>query len=148
MKRGINEVSAVMTLEESVFTYIQLWQSIEAGKGVGITSSDLNRNIEHPDKPSGKHSERRFAEMIRGMSSIVESEELWEGQVVFKLREQNSPLDQCEGILQDVISNLRRRNKKVHSSASRIAIDRREFEIIIEDLMAAGEFLRIAKQES
>ena len=144
MKRGSDEVSAGKTLEESVFTYIQLGQSIEDGEGVGITISDLNRNIEHPDKPS---SERRFAERIRGMFSIVESDELWQGQVVFGIRKQNSPFDQCEAILQDVISNLHRRNNACHRART-VAIDQSEFEIIIEDLMAAGEFLRIAKQES
>ena len=150
MKRGVHEVSVDKSLEECVYEYIQLWQGMENGKGVGITCADLNNNIEHPEKPTGKYSERRFTEMMRGMSSLTESDEPWEGKVVFKIKEpsaDNSPLDQTEQILQDVIKNMDNLNNQYHPAATRITINREEFTHIIEDLMAAEEFLRIGRQE-
>ena len=136
-----NEVSAGMTLEESVFRYTQYWQVIEDGEGVGITIFDLNRNIAHPDKPIGKNSERRFQAKISGMSSIVKSDKLWEGQVVFKIRES------CEDMLQRVITNLQRRRNNSDPRTTCITIPRSEFESLIADLKAAEESLRIAKQD-
>ena len=67
-------------------TFIQRWQSTKDGEGMGITCAHLNLNIEHPEKPKGKKSERLFTEMLRRMPSIVESEELWQGKAVFKLK--------------------------------------------------------------
>ena len=75
-----------VALEEWVFAYIDRWQHIENGEGLGITITDLNRNIEHPDKPCGKYSGRRFVKMIRRMASIVECDGLWQSQVVFKTK--------------------------------------------------------------
>ena len=67
-------------------TFIQCWQDTKDGEGMGITCAHLNLNIEHPEKPKGKKSERLFTEMLRRMPSIVESKELWQGKAVFKLK--------------------------------------------------------------
>ena len=154
MKRGADEISADRTLEECVYIYIQHWQTKHNGKGVGIAVDDLNHNIVHPEKPTGKHSERRFKEMMRGMSSLTESDELWNNKVVFKIKARSisrsllrSSCDSAGQILRDVVSKFQNQINAYHPAAKRIAIDRNEFTIIVEDLMAAEEFVRVARNE-
>ena len=154
MKRGADEISTDRTLEECVYMYIQRWQPKHNGKGVGIAVDHLNHNIVHPEKPTGKRSEHRFKEMLRGMSSLTESDELWNHKVVFKIKARSisrsllrSSCDSAGQLLREVVSKLQKRINEYHPAATRIAIDRNACTIMVEDLMAVEEYLRVARNE-
>ena len=115
MKRGADEISADRILEECVYMYIQRWQPRHNGKGVGIAVHDLNKNIVHPEKPTGKGSERQFTEMLRGMSSLTESDELWKKKSYSK-----SKNEVPEGLFSDQVVILLDRYCKTWSRTFKI----------------------------
>ena len=84
------DVSQEGTLEETVYNYIKKWQGVENGKGVGITVDHLNRNM-------------------REMKSLHESEVLWDGHVVFQLKEQQSELQQAKNSRSAVANDMQNR---------------------------------------
>ena len=156
-KKTTEDVSD-MTLEQSIYAYIDKYQMFQHGEGVGITISDLNRNIDHPDKLKGKHSEKHLKEMIRSMSSLQEAKDLWKGEVVIKIRKQRtyfspprrtdfSPLAQCEEILQGVIFNLQQRRNNCDPQEALIYFQRTDYEALISDLRDAHEALRLSHHE-
>ena len=162
-KRGMaNEVPKVVTgmsLEESIYDYIQKWQLVQHGEGVGMTLSDLNRNINHPQKPIGHKSAKKLREKILDMSSLVEDDKKWHGEVVIKIRKQRgysspsrrtdfSPSGNCDEILKAVIISLQQRRNDCDPQAARISFQRTDYERLVEDLMAAREALRLGDHES
>ena len=103
------------TLEETVYNFIKKWQGVENGKGVGITIDHLNRNIVHPNKKKGKDSRKKFYSLLREMKSLCESEELWNGQVVFLLKEQQSKLEQAKNSRSAVAYGMQIRSNVQHN---------------------------------
>ena len=157
--KKITEVVTDMTLEQSIFAYIQKYQIFEHGEGLGITISDLNRNIDHPEKPKGHKSEQKLKERIRLMPSLQQAEALWKGEIVFKIRKQRtysspprridfSPSGHCDEILKEVITNLQQRRNNCNPQETYIYFKRTHYEELISDLMEAREALRISDHES
>ena len=103
------DVTQEGTLEETVYNYIKKWQGVENGKGVGITIDHLNRNIVHPNKKVGKDSRKKFYTLLREMKSLHESEVLWDGHVVFQLKEQQSELQQAKNSRSAVANDMQKR---------------------------------------
>ena len=156
-KKATEDVSD-MTLEQSIYAYIDKYQMVQHGEGLGITISHLNRNINHPDKRVGKNSEKHLKEAIRAMSSLQEAKELWRGEVVVKIRKQRtyfspprrsdfSPLAQCDGILREVIFNLQQRRNNCDPQEACIPVQRTHYEELISDLTDALEALRLSHDE-
>ena len=144
MKRSANEMSPGQTLEDAVYEYIERWQEVEDGVGVGIACGDLNRNIVHPEKPRGKGSEAQFVTVLRQMPSLIESEEKWNGKVVFQLKSRQPEIVEAKKLLTAVIRDLDRRLNALHPSAARVNICRDTYTTLLEDLIAANELLSTA----
>lgn len=156
-KKTTEDVSD-MTLEQSIYAYIDKYQMVQRGEGLGITISHLNRNIDHPDKRKGKNSEKHLKEAIRSMSSLEEAKELWKGEAVVKIRKQRtyfspprrsdfSPLAQCDEILTEVIFNLQQRRNNCDPQEACIPVQRTHYEELISDLRDAHEALRLSHHE-
>jgi len=157
MKRSYDAISECRSLEDTVYEYIEHFQEFINGKGVGISCDDLNRNILHPEKPTGIGSEKRFVAMMREMPSLIESEQKWNGKIVFQLnhhvaesvqaKELVAELVQAKELVTTTILNMNRRLQPVHpwkKSASLSTVSREDFEHFLEDLIAANELLGIA----
>ena len=147
-KRARSENSEGKTLEETVFEYIDQFQERENGEGVGITCDHLNRNIVHPDKPTGSGSEARFVALMRDMPTLIEGEQKWKGKTVFLLNdqqcladEQQSELLQAQKLLTAVTDDMLKRVNELHPLAARVSIRRKEFEGVLEDLLTATDLL-------
>ena len=143
-KRTYEEMNQGQTLEETVYEYIDRWQQWENGEGVGVPCDDLNCNIKHPDKPTGRGSETRFLVLLRDMPSLIESKQTWKEKAVFQLNGQQSPLQQARNILAYVIHDMQDRLEALHYSASRVCVRREEFEHLLEGLSEANDLLNDA----
>ena len=144
MKRTHQEMNQGQTLEETVYEYIHRYQQWEKGKGVGVSCDDLNNNIKHPDKPTGRKSETKFLPLLRDMPSLIESKQKWKDKAVFQLNEQQSPLEQAKNIVANVIHEMQDRLEALHPSAARVSVYREEFEHLLHGLSEANALLKNA----
>ena len=131
------------TLEETVYDYIERFQMWENGQGVGVSCDDLNKNIVHPHKQTGRRSEAKFLVVLRNMPSLIESEQKWNGKAVFQLNEQQSSRENAKEIICTVTHDIRSRLQALHHRATCVSFTREEGEHILEDLSAAYEFLEL-----